>query len=104
MFLLSSAGPQALAFLGRNPGAAWRVLLYCLCGAFGQNCIFMAINSFGSLVNITITTTRKFFGVLLSVFVNKSALRPPQWLAVGLVFSGLGMQVALKRRGHAKHA
>jgi hypothetical protein len=60
------------------------VLLYCICGAAGQVCpalvawrrrvcssrlnplrilpqnfIFMAISSYGSLVNITITTTRK---------------------------------------------
>lgn len=85
------------------------MLLYCLCGAAGQarhfyfpfffftrraqHFIFVAINSFGSLVNITITTTRKFFGVLLSVFVNKSELRRPQWCAVMLVFLGLGMQV-----------
>ena len=89
-----------------------------------QNFIFAAISSYGSLVNITITTTRKvrvrclclicsfrlltasacvrqFFSVLFSVFYNKSDLRPAQWSGVALVFAGLSAQL---RRGAAPAA
>jgi len=80
-----------------------------------QNFIFFAISNYGSLVNITITTTRKvcarafsgigcdspstgvatqFFSVLCSVFYNKSYLRSGQWSGVVLVFVGLGKSVA----------
>ncbi len=67
-----------------------------------QNFIFMSLSTFGSVVNITITTTRKFFNVLLSVFYNKSALRPGQWVGVVLVFVGLAEQIVLKQRKKRK--
>ncbi len=37
-----------------------------MCGAVGQLFIFGTIKAFGSLVNTLITTTRKFFNILLS--------------------------------------
>lgn len=85
-----------------------------------QNFIFFAISHYGSLVNITITTTRKvrarasryagrnspsarvaaqFFSVLCSVFYNKSYLRSGQWSGVVLVFVGLGKSAALATDG-----
>jgi len=68
----------AVAFLIAHPQALEQVLLYCVCGAAGQvslrpsachapslivptaqHFIFMAISSFGTVTNVTITTTRK---------------------------------------------
>lgn len=46
--------------------AGWDILLFCLCGAVGQLFIFATIKRFGSLVNTLVTTTRKFFNILLS--------------------------------------
>jgi hypothetical protein len=46
--------------------AAYDVLLFCLCGAVGQLFIFATIKRFGSLLNTLVTTTRKFFNILLS--------------------------------------
>jgi len=102
MFAASDVGPRAMRFCAAHPHAGRQVLLYCLCGAAGQNFIFMAISTFGSLVNVTITTTRKFFSILGSAFLNKSELRLAQWAGVGLVFSGLTLQTALKTRKPAK--
>jgi len=88
-----------------------------------QNFIFSTIGSYGSLINTTVTTTRKarlalpagcsagprltrqcvarqFFNILMSVVVNKSYLRPGQWAGVFMVFSGIGWQMMQKR--HAK--
>lgn len=94
--------------------ASERLELRATATAACQNFIFMAISSYGSLVNITITTTRKartlallacrtprahrtppaqFFNVLLSVFYNKSYLQPGQWWGVALVFLGLGVHL-----------
>jgi UDP-galactose transporter B1 len=55
----AGSGWEAVAFLSAFPEALGQVLLYCCCGAAGQMFIFMAIANFGSVVNITITTTRK---------------------------------------------
>jgi solute carrier family 35 (UDP-galactose transporter), member B1 len=114
------AGWEAVAFLRSYPEALRQVLLYCLCGAAGQMFIFMSISNFGSVVNITVTTTRKvrsfaacvhppsrlllllqFFNVLLSVFHKGSALLPAQWAGVIMVFSGLGAQIQMKMSKHA---
>ena len=79
----TDAGIEAVAFCLAHAEAARQVMLYCICGAAGQvrlawrsrlcaivhaivhadscsqNFIFFAISNYGSLVNITITTTRK---------------------------------------------
>ena len=80
------------------------MLLFCLCGAMGQLFIFATIKAFGSLVNTLVTTTRKFFNILLSVLWNGNPLLPQQWVAVGLVFSGLFVSSWTKSRRHAAAA
>jgi UDP-galactose transporter B1 len=48
----------------------------------------------GPLVCTTITTTRKFFTILISVFLNpNNSLTQAQWGAVGLVFLGLSAEL-----------
>lgn len=102
LFLLSSSGGQLLAFCHRHPEAAWDILLFCICGAIGQLFIFFTIRTFGSLINTLITTTRKFFNILLSVLWNGNPLLPQQWVAVTLVFAGLLLSSLAK--GKKKHA
>ncbi|KAK9861423.1 hypothetical protein WJX84_005679 [Apatococcus fuscideae] len=63
--------------------------------------IFETIREFGSLTNTMITTTRKFFNILLSVLWNGNALAPQQWAAVFMVFSGLLTSSYLKGRRHS---
>jgi EamA domain-containing membrane protein RarD len=46
----------------------------------------------------------QFFNVLLSVFYNKSSLRPGQWAGVLLVFGGLTQQIVLKNKPRPKAA
>ena len=46
--------------------AGYDILLFCACGAVGQLFIFATIKTFGSLLNTLVTTTRKFFNILLS--------------------------------------
>ena len=73
------------------------ILKFSLCSAFGQVFIFFTITGPGPLVCTTITTTRKFFTILLSVMLNpNNHLNNNQWIAVGLVFLGLGGEIAGK--------
>ncbi|KAK7362217.1 hypothetical protein VNO77_04324 [Canavalia gladiata] len=90
------SGFEAVRFCKQHPDAAWDVFLYCCCGAVGQNFIFLTINRFGSLVNTTITTTRKFVSIVVSSLLSGNPLSTKQWGCVLMVFSGLSYQIYLK--------
>ncbi|GER49535.1 UDP-galactose transporter [Striga asiatica] len=89
-------GYDAVQFCRKHPEAAWDILLYCLCGAVGQNFIFLTISRFGSLTNTTITTTRKFVSIVVSSLLSGNPLSQKQWGSVVMVFSGLSYQIYLK--------
>ncbi|KAK9107706.1 hypothetical protein Syun_023717 [Stephania yunnanensis] len=91
-------GFEAVQFCKQHPEAAWDIFLYCLCGAVGQNFIFLTISRFGSLANTTITTTRKFVSIVVSSLLSGNPLSVKQWASVAMVFSGLSYQIYLKWR------
>ncbi|KAK8550060.1 hypothetical protein V6N13_055615 [Hibiscus sabdariffa] len=93
---VTASGFEAVQFCKQHPEAAWDILLYCLCGAVGQNFIFLTISRFGSLANTTITTTRKFVSIVVSSLLSGNPLSPKQWGCVLMVFSGLSYQIYLK--------
>ncbi|XAR56029.1 hypothetical protein NMG60_11036312 [Bertholletia excelsa] len=93
-----ASGFEAVKFCKLHPEAAWDILMYCLCGAVGQNFIFLTISRFGSLTNTTITTTRKFVSIVVSSLVSGNPLSTKQWGSVVMVFSGLSYQIYLKWR------
>ena len=97
-----STGFLAIQFTKDHPRVLVDILVFCLCGACGQLFIFLTISTFGSLVSTTITTTRKFCSILLSVLWNGNALRPAQWIAVFLVFSGLSVKEIWKATKKSK--
>jgi UDP-galactose transporter B1 len=67
-----------------------------LSASLGQVFIFLTIHHFSPLICTTITTTRKFFTILLSVYKFGHVLDVWQWGSVGLVFSGLYLEIAAK--------
>uniref|UniRef100_A0A2P2L0D2 UDP-galactose transporter n=2 Tax=Rhizophora mucronata TaxID=61149 RepID=A0A2P2L0D2_RHIMU len=89
-------GYEAVQFCKQHPEAAFDIFLYCLCGAVGQNFIFLTISRFGSLANTTITTTRKFVSIVVSSLLSGNPLSAKQWGCVVMVFSGLSYQIYLK--------
>lgn len=93
-----ASGFEAVQFCKQHPEAAWDILMYCLCGAVGQNFIFLTISQFGSLTNTTITTTRKFVSIVVSSVLSGNPLSTKQWASVFMVFSGLSYQIYLKWR------
>ncbi|CAG9461760.1 unnamed protein product [Pedinophyceae sp. YPF-701] len=104
-----TAGATSMArevwdFCVRHPEAARDVALFCACGAVGQLFIFLTIKVGGSLACTTITTTRKFFNILLSVMWSGNPLLPGQWAGVAGVFAGLALQTWIKavQRGRLK--
>lgn len=94
-----SAGGRLVRSLAASADARRDVALFCACGAVGQLFIFFTIARFGSLTNTLITTTRKFFNILLSALWLGAPLGGTQWAAVALVFSGLGASSVAKATG-----
>ena len=69
-------------------------MVYSLASAVGQNFIYYTITQFNPLVLTTVTTTRKIFTTVYSVFRNPdNALTRMQWGGCALVFAGLVSEV-----------
>lgn len=116
----------ALGFMARHPGVWKDVLGFAACGAVGQVFIcksfflpslfshlymtqesrsladrfhFYAvytIANFGSVILVTVTVTRKMLTMMLSVVAYGHSLTEMQWLGVGLVFGGIGVEARIK--------
>lgn len=89
--LLNSSSSTLYAIAGMN-----------LSAAMGQVFIFLTIHHFSPLTCTTITTTRKFFTILLSVRNFGHAFGWKRWRGVALVFVGLYLEIVAKvwkRRG-----
>merc|ERR1711972_942066 len=76
-------------FLLENPGIFKDLLKFAACSALGQAFIFYMISSFDPLVCTTITTTRKVFSVLLSVFTKGHNLNGQGWAGIACACGGI---------------
>lgn len=72
--------------------------------ASGQVFIFLTLTWFTPLVCTTITTTRKFFTILLSVLHFGHVFSATQWTAIGLVFGGLYTGIVHKAKSSSAAA
>merc|ERR1711920_582060 len=75
---------SGFALLCENPELVSKVFLFGLCSALGQSFIFFVVAEYGPLKNATVTTTRKIFSVLLSIFLKGHALAPMGWAGIAL--------------------
>ncbi|KAI6844154.1 hypothetical protein KC342_g512 [Hortaea werneckii] len=82
----------ALAFLSAHPTVLRQILAFALAGGVGQIFIFATLSHFGSLLLVTVTVTRKMLTMLLSVLWFGHRLSGWQWVGVGLVFGGVGVE------------
>jgi UDP-galactose transporter B1 len=71
------------------------MMLLATLAASGQFFIFYTIQEFSPIICATITTTRKFFTILASVYRYGHILSVGQWASVGLVFFGLYVQIVI---------
>lgn len=58
----------------------------------------MTLSIFGSLLLVTVTVTRKMLTMIISVVWFGHSLSGMQWLGVGLVFGGIGIEAELNKR------
>lgn len=97
---IQSAVSEFIHFFWNFPLFRLYIVQFCFCGAIGQLFIFWMIKSHGSVVNVLVTTTRKFMSILLSVFWSRTPLLPQQWIGVMFVFVGVMGNVYIKNRKH----
>lgn len=95
---------SAISFVAKFPDVVWDILLFSLVSAIGQNFIFYTVRNFNALIVTTITTTRKMFTVLLSIFVYNHAMVARQWLGLILVFLAITSEAVAKQRAKATAA
>merc|ERR1712232_944719 len=77
------------AFVLANPAILNKVIAFGVCSAIGQSFIFFVVSEYGPLKNATVTTTRKIFSVLLSIFLKGHALAPMGWAGIALGTIGI---------------
>ena len=88
---------DGVAFCLKYPEVMQALVIYSLSSAVGQNFIYYTITQFNPLLLTTVTTTRKIFSTLYSVFRDPSnSLSNMQWSGCGLVFFGLFIEVGSK--------
>lgn len=96
--IVSGEGSQAIGFMLRHgaDGVLQNVGLFALVSAVGQNFIFYSVTKFSALITTTITTTRKMFTILLSIFMFKHAMTTRQWSGILLVFTAITWEAYYK--------
>jgi UDP-galactose transporter B1 len=101
--LLSGQLVGGAKFCMKNPQVLNAILIYSFSSAVGQNFVYYTLTQFDPLVLTTVTTTRKIFSTLLSVFRNpQNSLNGMQWGGCTLVFAGLLGDIARKLSSHPK--
>jgi solute carrier family 35 (UDP-galactose transporter), member B1 len=92
-----------MAYCVANPEIYSKIVKFAICSAVGQSFIFYTIANFDPLVLSTVTTTRKIFSVLLSIFLKGHALSLTGWSGIAMACGGIlsELQVKSKGKGHA---
>lgn len=96
---------SGVKFCFENPVIFEKILKFAVCSAVGQSFIFYTISNFDPLVCTTVTTTRKVFSVLLSIFLNGHPLSTQGWIGIGIASAGILAELqdkAMSRRGPHK--
>lgn len=84
------------AFLLANPEIMSKIARFAVCSAVGQSFIFYTIANFDPLILSTVTTTRKIFSVLLSIFLKGHSLSLTGWSGIALSVSGILSELQAK--------
>lgn len=93
-----------LAFCVDNPEILKKIVRFAICSAMGQSFIFYTIANFDPLVCSTVTTTRKIFSVLLSIFLRGHQLNGQGWTGVSVACLGILGELQDKYSRHSsKH-
>jgi UDP-galactose transporter B1 len=80
---------SGMDFCLNNPVILNKIIKFSICSAVGQSFIFYTIANFDPLVCTTVTTTRKVFSVLLSIFLHGHQLSPQGWVGLSVASGGI---------------
>lgn len=89
------------AFCVDNPEILSKIIKFAVCSAVGQSFIFYTIANFDPLILSTVTTTRKIFSVLLSIFLKGHQLSLTGWSGIVLACLGILSELQNKSGGGA---
>lgn len=93
---------NGLAFTTANPEIYSKIVKFALCSAIGQSFIFYTIANFDPLILSLVTTTRKIFSVLLSIFLKGHSLSLTGWSGISLACLGIMSELQAKASGKGK--
>ena len=93
---------SGMSFLVANPEIYNKIIKFAVCSAVGQSFIFYTIANFDPLVLSTVTTTRKIFSVLLSIFLKGHSLSAMGWSGIALACSGILSELQAKSSASKK--
>ena len=82
-----------LNYIATYPACFSDLIVLGLMGTVGQCFIFYTITNFSPFYLSVVTTTRKFFTVIASIFMFGHDVSVFQWASIGLVFFGVGMEI-----------
>jgi len=80
---------SGLSFCTTNPEILTKIIKFALCSAVGQSFIFYTMANFDPLILSTVTTTRKIFSVLLSIFLKGHSLSAMGWSGIAMACGGI---------------
>ena len=96
---------SGIAYMTANPDILSQIVKFAICSAVGQSFIFYTIANFDPLILSTVTTTRKIFSVLLSIFLKGHSLSLMGWsgiaMACGGILSELQAKMGAKPKKHS---
>lgn len=93
---------SGLSYLTENPDIVGVIAKFSICSAIGQSFIFYTVAHFDPLVCSTVTTTRKIFSVLLSIFFKGHQLGASGWTGVTIAVTGVLSEIQSKIMGSKK--
>jgi UDP-galactose transporter B1 len=90
-----------IQFCVENPVILTKIVNFSICSAVGQTFIFYSLANFDPLVVATVTTTRKVFTVLISIFLNGHALSTQGWVGISLACTGIFSELVNDKKAHS---
>jgi len=100
--LVSGQAHSFIAFAKENPAVIKDIAIVSILGTLGQVFIFYTIANFSALLLSIVTTTRKFFTVLVSIVYYNHEMSSMQWMSIGLVFLGVFIEMSGGKGHHGK--
>lgn len=95
---------HAFLFCYHYPQTWKYIAWFAIASALGQFCIFGCLKLMGSLHLAFVTTVRKFFSIVLSIFFYRHNVDIIQWLCIVSIFSSLTIQTLYSNRAKQQKA